>query len=106
LAQGKWERSLEGVGPRELKSSPGEARTKMLAGVPGKDDMWKTTEYTEKRRFSSVYSVYSVVSTSRELASTVVAAWQGRCDTKTKSINQPSTLIWPTGFKPLKSQHI
>jgi NADH:ubiquinone oxidoreductase subunit 5 (subunit L)/multisubunit Na+/H+ antiporter MnhA subunit len=62
------------------KYPAGVARTKMLASVPGKEDAWKTTEhteYTEKKLFSSVYSVYSAVSQSKGAAAKATPRAEG-----------------------------
>jgi hypothetical protein len=70
----------------------------MLDCVPGKDDMWKTsehTEYTEKRRSSSVYSV---VSQGNEIAAKLVAILEGRSETNTKLEFQRLETGWPAEF--------
>jgi hypothetical protein len=91
----KTDRRKELFGPqhfkseiRNPKSAPGVARTKMLVGVPGKEDMWKTTEYTEyteKRLCSCVYSVYSVVSQSNGIVAKMASILEGRSETNPKS---------------------
>jgi DNA uptake protein ComE-like DNA-binding protein len=68
-------------------SSSGVARTKMLVSVPGKVEVWKTTEYTEyteNRPFSSVYSVSSVVSQSNGVAAKMASISRDRSETISK----------------------
>jgi hypothetical protein len=72
---------LPHIASRISKTSLGVAKTKVLAGNPIAERIWKTTEHTEhteKRRFSSVYSEYSVVSQSNEIAAKLVAILGGR----------------------------